>query len=178
MTQFRDKPLMEVLRMRLDPRAIANAMQVPEQAVFRVMAANGRAVSFWAPYWVSLAYDLPIDELNREADTTSVNGDFGELGVARAVVRSLARGKIQFQRNFRIGKGRWCSQQDLIEDIHAFDRCVVVSAGKFPIIQMYPLNSHTLLSEALGGRLTASGITAKRFVEWISERHQIMHRDL
>ena len=169
------KPELVVTHLRLNPAAIAAAMMVPEPAVRKEMADNGRAVSFWGKYWVSQIYRAPIDQFNYEDDTTAVLGEFGALKTPRAVVRTMARGHIRFQRNVRIGAGRHCSQQDLIEDINSFDKCIVIAANRFPDVLFYPLDAKFLLSMALEGSLTPSGISARQFVGWVAERHSLVH---
>lgn len=175
---FRDRQLLDVVCLTFDPHAIAKAFYVSENSVMEVMGSNGRAVSFWAKHWVSQVYNVPIDELNHEHETTALSGRFGEMGFVRAAIRTLsARSNIRFQRNARIGVGRTCTQQDLIEDLHKFDRQIVVSISKFPKVYLYPLSATMLLTEAMAGQLTPTGINPREFVGWVSERHRIEHRN-
>ena len=143
-----------------------------------VMGGNGRAMSFWVKYWVSQVYNIPIDELNHERETTALSGRFGDMGFVRAAIRTLGvQINLRFQRNARIGAGRSCTQQELIEDLHKFDRQIVVSIVKFPKVYLYPLSATMLLTEAMSGQLTPNGLSAREFVGWVSGRHRIEYRD-
>ena len=120
---------------------------------------------------------MPIDELNHEHETTALSGKFGEMGYVRAAIRTLGVSHLRFQRNTRIGARRSCTQQELIEDLHKFDRQIVVSINKFPKVYLYPLSATMLLAEAMAGQLTPNGINPKEFVGWVSERHRVEYRD-
>lgn len=174
---FRDKQTVMVTRLKLDPAAISAAMCVSVGAVHKLMQDNGRAVSFWAKYWASDAYDVLIDEANHERETTALSGEFGTIGKVRAAIRTLGNGSIRFQRNTRIGARRSCTQQELIEDLHKFDVQIVISISKFPEIYLYPLSAKILLAEAMAGQLTPNGITARNFVGWVAQRYHIEYRD-
>lgn len=174
---FRDKQPVTVTRLRLDPEAISKALCVSLGAVHKIMQDNGRAVSFWAKYWASDAYDVLIDEANHERETTALSGEFGNIGPVRAAIRTLGNGSIRFQRNTRIGAGRSCTQQDLIEDLHKFDVQIVIAISKFPDVYLYPLSAKMLLAEAMAGQLTPNGITARNFVGWVSQRYRVEYRD-
>ena len=173
---FRDKPTLNVTRLMLDAEQIASSMGVSVASAFKVML-DGRAVSPWAKHWVAKVYQVPIDQRNEEHETGALSGVFGNMGHIRAAIRVLADGGIRFQRNKRIGVGRSCSQEDLIEDLGKFDRQIVVSINKFPEIIIYPLDAKVLLSGAMDGSLTPSGISSKNFVGWVSERHRIEYHN-
>lgn len=97
----------------------------------------------------------------------------GALGRFEISVRSFNTNSIKFQKSRHIGSGRKATQEDLIAAIEEVERIVVVDLRGFPVLRFVPLDSKLLLRLIRQGRLTASGITPKRFDTWLAETFEL-----
>ena len=96
----------------------------------------------------------------------------GPIGHYRISVRSFYK-RLQFQQSKFMGKGRKCTQENLLESLEKVEVVVAVDLREFPRLLFYPLNSKWLLRLAREGSLSPSGMTAARFDKWIADSFEV-----
>jgi hypothetical protein len=102
-------------------------------------------------------------------------GDIGRFDIS---VRCFNTNGIKFQKSKFIGSGRHTTPDDLLESLESVERYVVVDLRQFPLLRFYPIDSKLLLRLVRQGKLTASGITSKRFDAWIEESFSTITRSI
>jgi hypothetical protein len=155
------RPVLEVRRATLSVEAIATALQLTPGET-RELFHDGRLVGWLAELWSARLYGYRR-RVNRN---DAVHGS-PEHPVS---VRTL-NSHIRFQPSGNQGKGRVCSQDDVIAALERVERFVVVDVRCFPAINFLPLESRRLLKAALELELTPTGWAARRFDDWLSRTY-------
>jgi hypothetical protein len=127
-----------------------------------------RITSWFAEIWGErlFGYTKHISSNHPGSDGAISLGDIGRFDIS---VRCFNTNGIKFQKSKFIGSGRHATPEDLIDSLESVERYVLVDLREFPLLRFYPIDSKLLLRLVRQGKLTASGITSKRFDAWIEE---------
>lgn len=88
-------------------------------------------------------------------------------------VKCLSSKHVKFQKSGYQGKGRKCTQQDLITSLREVDRVIVADIRHFPSVDMILLRSKWLEQKAIDQVLKPTGWTPKKFYKSIQEDYKI-----
>ncbi len=160
-----------VLLASLPLEALSRALKItPEDALAKFR--DPRVTSWFAEIWGErlFGYQKHISSNHPGSDAAI---DLGAMGRFDISVRCFCRNTIKFQKSKYIGSGRRASDADLIDSIDSVERYVLVDLRRFPRMRFVPLDSKALLRLIRQGRLTTSGISPRRFDEWLEAAFEV-----
>jgi hypothetical protein len=169
------RPL-QVVRSTMSLDEIARALRVSSaDALEKFM--DPRVCSWFAEIWgeTLFGYRRHLSSNNPGSDAQMILGAIGRFEIS---VRCFNRGNIKFQKSKFIGSGRKATPDDLIESVESVERIVIVDLRKFPVLSFYPIDSKDVLRRIRQKTLTTSGLTPKRFDEWLAAEFETHVTDI
>lgn len=160
-----------ILEAELSVPAIAAALGLTPDEVVRKFR-DPRITSWFAEIWGERMFSYKTHSSSNHPGSDA-RVEMGALGRFEISVRSFNTNSIKFQKSRHIGSGRSATQDDLIAAIEEVERIVVVDLRRFPVLRFVPLDSKLLLRLIRQGKLTASGITPRRFDTWLAETFDV-----
>jgi hypothetical protein len=154
-----------IRRLTLAVEQIGEALQLTPAEVVE-LGREGRVMGWIAEIWAGRLYHYE----RRANRNQHINGTVPAKVAHDVAVRTL-NSHIKFQASGNQGKGRPCSQADVIAALERVETFVVIDLRAFPSINFLPLDTKLLLRAAHTGELTRAGWSAKRFDDWVSRTH-------
>jgi hypothetical protein len=159
------KPPLHVLVKAFSVDDLARSLAItPTETVelFRSPRFAGHLAERWGTYLFGY-------ERHRNSNFAGSDGKIalGPIGRFNISVRSFSR-SLKFQQSKFMGSGRDCSPDDLIQSLELVERVIAVDPRGFPEVAFYPIDSKLLLGLVRDGFLTRTGMTARRFDEWVA----------
>jgi hypothetical protein len=108
---------------------------------------------------------LVYDDTDSAKDGRLIVKSTTEVSDLPISVRSLTRNGFKAQLSEFMGKGRKCTQDNLIHSISCYPFFVVVDITQYRKWKLFIIESNNLMACAINGRLTPSGWTPNRFYE-------------
>lgn len=160
------KPKLSICTIKLDPQAIAVALQLTTDEVMELFK-DGRLTGRLAEVWGTRLYGYARHQSSNHP------GSDGSIGQYEIAVRSF-KDKLRFQESRFMGAGRSCTKNDLISSLEQVKMFVVVDLRSFPLVTFYPLDTKWLLRLVHQGQLSPSGISAQRFDQLLTSSFQLL----
>lgn len=166
-----NKRPLTVVRSVVSLEDIANALRISSTDALEKFQ-DPRVASWFAEIWGETLFGfLRYPSSNNPGSDGKIT--LGPIGRFEISVRCFNRGNIKFQKSKFIGSGRTATPNDLIESVEAVERVVIVDLREFPILYFYPIDSKDILREIRQNRLTATGLTPKRFDALVSANYDV-----
>jgi len=160
-----------VVRSVVSLEDIANALRISSADALEKFQ-DPRVASWFAEIWGETLFGF-----RRHPSSNNPGSDgkmaLGPIGRFEISVRCFNRHNIKFQKSKFIGSGRTATSNDLIESVEAVERVVIVDLREFPVLYFYPIDSKDILREIRQDRLTANGLTPRRFDALISSNYEV-----
>ena len=139
--------------------------------------SDARVTNWFAEIWGErlFSYKAHANANFPGSDALIALGAIGDLAIGVRCFRSNA---IKFQKSRDIGSGRSATKESLTSALEELDRYVVVDLRRIPQITFYPLDTKRLLKLVREKRLGVSGMTPRRFDEWIAETFDVDRRTI
>jgi hypothetical protein len=160
-----------ILETELSLEEIAAALRIePEEAERKFR--DPRVTSWFAEIWGQKLFNYRAHP-NANYPGSDARISLGDIGRFDIAVRCFCDRPIKFQKSKFIGSKRTCTADDLLESIEGVERYVVVDLRGFPKLRFVPLDTKALLRLIREGKLKSSGITPKRFDDWLAESFSV-----
>ena len=159
------KDIIHVREMLLPLDDLARSLFLTSDEVieqFQDARLTGRLAELWGTRFYG--YRKHTNSNMAGSDGSIILGPIGRYNIG---VRAF-RKSLKFQQSKYMGKGRTCTQDDLIHSLEAIENFIAVDLRRFPRVLFYPLDSKPLLRMAYAKQVTPTGMSAERFDQWIA----------